>query len=572
MTKREEIGKHYQASPEVSVLIVGGGINGVGLFRELALQGVDVLLVERSDFCSGASAASSRMIHGGLRYLEFGEFRLVREAVRERNLLLQNAPHYVTPLKTTIPIFSFWSGMGSSIARFLGLNLNRPAHRGALMVRLGLSVYDLLTRKHRMTPRHTFSSRKAALEKRPGLNPGLRYTATFYDGLISYPERLGLELIMDGEDLCPEAHALNYVDVQEAADDTVTLRDHISGESFSVRPRTVVNATGAWIDFTNKRLGHATQLIGGTKGAHLVLDNPALFETLDDDMIYYETPDGRVAVVLPWLGKALIGSTDIRIDDPDKIRCTDEEINYIISAVAEAFPKMEINRSQIISQFTGARPLPHSGESTVAVSRDHSCTTLPPSDGIAFPVHSMVGGKWTTFRGFSEEMADRLLGELGRERRMGTGDLPIGGGKDFPLGDAGRVQWITKAAKETALSQARVDALLARYGTRALDVARYMTEEEDSPVTGLPGYSRREIAFMALHEQVAHLEDLVLRRTALALRGDLTQEILAEIAEILAEAVGWTQEERAEELARAETLLRERHSITLNKTTTGKTL
>ena len=170
----------------VDVLIVGGGINGAGLLRELALNRVDVLLVEKSDFAAGATSASSRMIHGGLRYLENGEFRLVRESLRERNRLLKNAPHAVKPLPTTIPIFSRWSGFANATAKFFD-RTSKPSRRGAALVKIGLSLYDLFTARDRVLPTHSFADRAAALRTRPLLHPGIVCTATYYDAWIPFP-------------------------------------------------------------------------------------------------------------------------------------------------------------------------------------------------------------------------------------------------------------------------------------------------------------------------------------------------------------------------------------------------
>jgi len=263
-----------------------------------------------------------------------------------------------------------------------------------LLVKIGLTAYDVLTRKNRMVPRHSFSSREEALAKRPSLDPSLICTATYYDAWISYPERLCLELILDGEAACPDAKALSYVSVEGVGEGRVLLRDGVSGEGVALRPRVVVNATGAWIDFTNKRLGHETKMMGGTKGAHLVLDNDELLEALDGDMIYYETSDGRVSVALPWLGKALIGSTDIPVEDPSKARCEEDEIEYILSALGEALPAVRLDRRQVVSFFSGVRPLPRSdAASTTAISRDHSCPVLEASGEIPFPIYSLIGGK-----------------------------------------------------------------------------------------------------------------------------------------------------------------------------------
>src|SRR5512141_3512945 len=207
---RNDILASLKRSPDVPVVIVGAGINGIGTFRDLAHNGVDVLLVERGDFCSGASAASSHMAHGGIRYLENGEFRLVHEAVQERNRLIQNAPHLVKPLPTTIPIFKFFSGLLNAPLKFLRV-LDRPSERGAFVIKAGLILYDAYTGKQRVVPRHKFLDRGESLARWGKLNPGITYTATYYDGAILQPERLGVELILDAEADHPGARALNYV-------------------------------------------------------------------------------------------------------------------------------------------------------------------------------------------------------------------------------------------------------------------------------------------------------------------------------------------------------------------------
>src|SRR5512136_1269893 len=206
---RQAILDSLKASP-AAVLIVGGGINGVGTFRDLCLQGVDAFIIDRADFCSGASSASSRMAHGGIRYLENGEFRLVREAVQERNRMIQNAPSLVKPLPTTIPIFKTFSGLFNAPLKFLGW-LDKPSERGGLIIKLGLIMYDAYTGKTRTVPRHVFDNRANSLKKYPCINPAVRYTATYYDGIILSPERLTIELLLDAEKEGEQARSLNYV-------------------------------------------------------------------------------------------------------------------------------------------------------------------------------------------------------------------------------------------------------------------------------------------------------------------------------------------------------------------------
>ena len=566
---RQAAFEYIRLHPDVSVLIIGAGINGAGTFRDLALQGVDVLMVDKADFCSGASAASSRMIHGGLRYLEFGEFRLVREAVRERNLLLHNAPHYVHPLPTTIPVRYWFSGLISCFGRFFRLGGYRPTDRGALLIKLGLTFYDIFTGKRREMPRHRFTLRKKSLQRRPNLPRDIVCTATYYDAWVSHPERLCHEVIADGQAFCESANALNYVALDGASAGEVRLRDQVTGDLLTVRPRIVINATGAWIDFTNRSLGHHTTLIGGTKGGHLVVDSPELLEALDGEMIYFENADGRTAVALPWLGKTLIGTTDLRINDPEQARCTDEEVGYILDAIARVFPAIKIKPDQILSRFSGVRPLPHSNAvSTSQISRDHHCVETEPDAGIKFPVLSLVGGKWTTFRAFSEQVTDNVLARLGRQRRQKTTTLPIGGGKDYPPNPNECARWLAAAAEAGTFSDKRLESLLERYGTTAQAVVAFTTAAPDSPLRHHDAYTRREILYLVEREDVVHLDDLVLRRTTMALLGELTDPLLAELADIAAAALGWNDVRKRAEIDRTRNILEDRFGINMNETKT----
>ena len=563
MTERQHHIDELCRQGDVSVLIVGGGINGTGLLRELALQGVDAVLVDKADFCSGASAGCTRMIHGGLRYMEFGEFRLVRESLRDRNALLRNAPHYVAALATTIPLFKRISGAISMARRFFHLGGTRSAHRGSLMVRVGLTLYDIFTWKSRLMPKHRFTSRRKALARRPLLHPDIIGTATYYDAYITYAERLGLELVLDAEALGPHARALNYVSLQGAVGGVVQLRDELSDRTFEVTPKVLVNATGAWIDFTNRTLGRQTKLIGGTKGAHLVLDNDDLYETLQGEMIYYETAEGRVAVALPWLGKCLIGSTDIRVGNPDDVRCEEDEVDYMLDSIRQVLPELDLTREHVVSRFTGVRPLRYSDEdATGSVSRSHYCAVIEPGDGVDFPVYAMTGGKWTTFRAFAEQVTDQLLARLGLARSAGSQDLPIGGGKDFPP-DQARRQWVEALAGSTHLPRQRLETLLERYGTRAEQVARFLAEQPDRPMRHHAGYTRREIEYIFRRERVVHVDDLLIRRTAIALLGELTDGLLAELVAIMAELHGWSRQQARDEAARGAAILKDKFGITV---------
>nr|MCU0466805.1 glycerol-3-phosphate dehydrogenase/oxidase [Anaerolineae bacterium] len=406
MSDRQQVISAIKAKREVSVLVIGGGVNGIGTFRDLAHQGVDVLLVEKGDFSSGASAGSSHMLHGGIRYLENGEFRLVSEALTERNLMLRNAPHYAKPLPTTIPIFSLFSGFLNAPLKFLRL-IEKPAERGAAVIKLGLIFYDWFARKHRVMPTHRMIGRAEALQSYPGIHPDVKYVARYYDAWMPYPERICLELVQDGEAVNPDAHALNYVSAVGAANGRVQLRDELTGETFEVQPKVVVNAAGPWIDFAMRALGKPTGFIGGTNGGEF----------------FFENHDGRIVLILPYLdGKVMVGTTDIRIQDPEDAVCTDDEIDYMLTLVSRVFPGFTVGREHIVFTFSGVRPLPASDKGyTGNVSRDHSIAITEAGEGgLPFPVLSLIGGKWTTFRAFSEQSADAALQRLGKPRATRT--------------------------------------------------------------------------------------------------------------------------------------------------------
>ncbi len=386
------------ADPKIDVLIIGGGINGIGLLRELALQGVRCLLIDKSDFAAGASSKSSRMIHGGLRYLENREFALVRESLYERNRLLDNAAHYVSPLKTTIPLYSRFGGSLRSALIFLGFSV-RPGERGSFITRFGLWFYDFVTRKDRRTPTHYLTGRSESLREIPGLNDRIVATATYWDAAITQAERLCIELVRDALAANPACTALNYVQLAGCRGSDIELKGLTTGQQFTVNPRIVINATGTWVDKANSLLGLETHFMGGTKGSHLVVDCPQLYEALGDRMVYYQHADGRVCIVFRFMDKVVMGSTDIPIDDPDKAECDEAEIQYMLQTLRSVFPGIEIRRDQIIFTFCGVRPLPAANTAVTAnISRGHTIQVVEPAGARTFSLFCLIGGKWTTFR------------------------------------------------------------------------------------------------------------------------------------------------------------------------------
>ena len=558
--------ERLKQSPEVSVLVVGGGVNGIGVFRDLALQGVDVVLVERGDFCSGASAASSHMAHGGVRYLENGEFRLVREAVQERNRLIENAPHQVQPLPTTIPIFKWFSGLLNAPLKFIGL-LSKPAERGAIVIKFGLALYDWFTREQGTVPNHQFAFRQQALKDFPKLNAAILCAATYYDGLIFSPERVCVEMIGDAEAAFEQAHALNYVSATAVAGDQVLLRDELGGVQIVVKPKIVINAAGPWIDRVNQSLGAATTFIGGTKGSHLVLDNPTLRAAIGDHEFFFENTDGRIVLILPLGERVMVGTSDLYFDDPDMVRCTEEEVDYFLGMLERVFPDVPVSREQIVFKLSGVRPLPASAAKTVGqVSRDHSIKELPAdiASGLSFPVLSLVGGKWTSFRAFAEQVTDEALRRLGQPRQGHTRNLGIGGGKDYPASIHQQTAWVSEQAERHAIAFERAETLFHRYGTQAEQVGAFIAAQgQDALLDNHKDYSRAEVVFLTQHEKVVHLDDLVLRRTMLAMLGELNVALLHELAELVGQVLGWPVGQVSNEVERCQAILQDQHGVEL---------
>jgi glycerol-3-phosphate dehydrogenase len=561
MRSRQEVIQSIKSDPKTTVLIIGAGINGIGVFRDLTLQGVKCLIVDRGDFCSGASMASSHMLHGGIRYLENGEFRLVREALHERNNLLRNAPHLTHPLPTTIPIFKWFSGILNAPLKFLGL-LDQPAERGAVIIKLGLMLYDAYVRGDSPMPSHHIHNRQQALKKWPDFNPEILFAATYYDGAMNSPERLALEILADGIREGDHARALNYCNAAGSEGKALLLRDELTGEVLKIHPELVVNAGGPWIDLINKGIDGPTQYIGGTKGSHLIVDHPQLRKAIGDHEIFFEYLDGRIVLIFPYLENlVMIGSTDIRIEDPDQVACSEEEIQYILGIVPRIFPGLEVTREEIIFKFSGVRPLPVAKGATGQISRDHSIEYLEKSQRAPWPILCLVGGKWTSYRAFSEQVTDRVLEMLQVKRRAETSRLAIGGGRNFPPDESARQAWIRQTARTTGLSGERVGQLFSRYGTLAEEVAFSLGEKPEAFLNSVPGYSRQEIGYLSRNEMVAHLDDLLLRRTKLAWTGKLTGGAVEEIAGAVGQYLGWSPASQQEESERAIHILRDKHGV-----------
>jgi len=554
---------HSQSEAEdVDVVILGAGVNGAGVFRDLSLQGVSCLIADKADFGSGTSAAPSRLIHGGLKYLETGEFGLVAQSTLERNLLLKNAPHCVEPLPTFIPVFSWTRGIWASIRTLFG-STTAPRSRGVVLVKIGLALYDFFGSRNQVMPKHSLHLRRRALKKMPDVTPRIVAGGIYYDAKISRPERLVFELVADGLAANPQSSAENFTSLISAQEGVLTF-ERPDGDPFSVRPKIVINAAGPWIDRVNAMLGAPSRLIGGTKGSHILLDHPKLVKSLNGHMIYFEADDGRICLVYDFLGLALVGSTDIPCKYPETVRCEPDETAYFIESLTSLLPALRFEPGQVVYSYSGIRPLPASDASSPGlISRDHSAPAVEADSARPFPILSLVGGKWTTFRGFAEEVADTVLARLGRTRATSTRQRPIGGGAGFPENPRARRDWLQMAVQGAGSSHERADQLLSRYGTTALDLLKSTSMQSDGErLTDIPDYSVAEIFWIARRERVVHLADIVLRRTTLAIEARLTHPALEHIAEVAAKALGWDQTRMEAEIAATARILESFHDAT----------
>ena len=376
------------------VVIIGGGINGAGIARDAAMRGLSVLLIEKGEIGAGTTSASTRLIHGGLRYLEHFEFGLVYESLRERETLLRIASDFVKPLAITIPIY-------------------KQSKRGRLTIRAGMILYDLLSRGKSL-PRHQMLSRDETLERWRGLNSeGLVGSAVYYDAQVEFPERLVLANVRSALEFGAEVLTHTRVTNFAVEDAKVTGVEFVTedGQTTFVEGEVVINAAGPWIDQVLERAPiRSPKLIGGTKGSHIIVSP---FPGAPGNAIYLEArSDGRPIFIIPWNKLYLIGTTDVRFEgDPDEVRCELWEIDYLLSETNLALPSAGLTRDSIIQTYSGVRPLPVTGDKDEQnITRRHFIREHPRLPNLL----SIVGGKLTTYRSLAEECVDLIFRKLGR--------------------------------------------------------------------------------------------------------------------------------------------------------------
>jgi len=515
------------AADEYDLIVIGGGINGAGIARDAGKRGIRTLLLEANDYGSGTSSWSTRLIHGGLRYLEYAELALVRESLLERRRLQRQAPHLIRPICLTIPVY-------------------RSARRGRFLIRLGLIAYDLLSLGKEL-PRHRMLSRKELMAAEPGLcSEGLTGGARYYDAQVSYAERLVLENVLSARE-----HGVvvrNYAPVTELR----RLPDgrhevgfvERGGEPSKAVAGIVVNATGPWVDRLLALAEHPfPRLMGGTKGSHVVA---GAFPGAPRHAIYVEAgSDGRPIFIVPWNDQYLIGTTDIRFEgDPADARASDEEIRYLLGETNRVFPDAALTENDLHFAYSGVRPLPWQAEGPEsAITRSH---LIVQHDEVADGLISIVGGKLTTYRSLAEETVDVVAGRLDRsfaDCRTRNDALPGAGGFDTALGVSERIGTVAPGGRKRLLGiyGGRVRRLLSLCEADP-SLARTLDRDE--------GVLAAEVALAVREEEARTLVDIVHRRLMIGLSARLGADLIDRVSRLAATELGWDEPARSEELER----------------------
>ena len=533
---------------ERPIVVLGAGINGAALARELVLSAVPVVVVEADDVACGSTAWSSRLIHGGLRYLEYGEIGLVRESLAERDRLVRLAPHLVAPLPFYVPVRRRLGGLAAAAARLAGCEgwarRWRPARgRGSWTIAAGLTLYDLLATGSGWPRHRTLQAGGAGL---PAVDRDrFPLACTYADAQMLYPERFTVELLVDARRAAAERNVAFEVHThrQTAFLPGGILRLAGSGEraEIDLRPAAIVNATGAWVDRTLATVfpgadGPGGRLIGGTKGSHILLLAPRLRAALADHGVYAEADDGRPVFVLPFgPDLVLVGTTDIPFaGDPATARADEAEIDYLLAATAALFPETAPGRAAVQQHYCGVRPLPAAGaagKAAGAITRRHMLVRHPRAP---LPAWSIVGGKLTTCRSLAETAAAEVLAALGRPVTGSSRERPL------PGACAGESRAaVVRAAAAAAVqcgcgnheAAAAAERLVQLFGARAAEACGAGTA---GLIRGTP-LPLAVAAFCVRHEWARTLDDLVERRLLLGFDPALCHGALEDMAAVLAD-------------------------------------
>jgi glycerol-3-phosphate dehydrogenase len=508
------------------VLIIGGGINGVAIARECVRAGQRILLVEQNDFSSGTTSRATRIIHGGLRYLEHGEVNLVRESLRERERLLSYYPHLVRPLQFLLVLS----------------NQNRSLLRNSLAIRTGLWLYHQWAGKRR-PPKVDLSDFERQLDA------GQSWSIYPYeDAQCEFPERLIAEWLI--EVMTAGAVVRNYTQVLqvESSDGQVTearLRDRRSNLEFEVSARRVVNATGPWADFVVnssglRRAANAQPMIGGVRGSHLVL--PRL-TGVPNQAIYTEAVDERPFFIIPWNGQTLVGTTEVADNNPENPQPSPGEIDYMLDSLARLLPHSHMTRANIRYTFAGIRPLPFSpGTNFAAVTRRHVIHDHQ-EDGAAGMI-SIIGGKLTTAVSLAREAARKMGLAVPQPAPIYIAPSPANGV------ESSLRQWARLVASKGNIPESRALAIAEWHGGRALAIAHAARQNQNwaTPICPHTEHIVAEAVEAVFHECAVTLGDILLRRVPVALGACWSELCSREAANRIGSALGWNESRIAKEL------------------------
>jgi glycerol-3-phosphate dehydrogenase len=514
------------------VIVVGAGINGAGVARDAAMRGLRVLLLDKGDIASGTTQWSTRLIHGGLRYLQYYEFALVRESLKDREELLRLATHLVRPLGFLVPVYDYMS-------------------RGKLMIQLGMIAYDALS-YDKSLKRHNVYSREQTLERYPGLNPeGLKGAAFYYDAQVEYAERIPVENAISAQENGAVVLTYAKVDriiVEDGRATGVEFEDLLGGGRYSAHAPVILNMAGPWVDEVLAGMNRSEErMIGGTKGSHLVVDP---FPGAPETALYVEAQeDGRPYFIVPWNGRYLIGTTDIRYEgDLDHVEASEEEINYLIEETNRVIPEAGLTRDDVLFTYSGVRPLPYQPEGAESgVTRRHILYDHSEKDPKIDGLISTVGGKLSTYPTLAREMVDEVYKKLGRKGpKSRTFEAPLPGSdtKDFEAFSA-RFKATSGLADELA------ERLLKLYGVRAPEVLDEAGEDPSLRVPLSPSATVEtellgaEVLYAFRREMAQTLSDVLLRRTMVGMGPHVALDVDEAAAQIAVDHLDWTQE-RAE--------------------------
>lgn len=507
------------------VVIVGGGVNGLGTAWDAALRGFKVLLVEKGDIGSGTSSWSSRMIHGGLKYLEKYDVPLVRESLKEREWLVKSAPHLVRELRFIIPFY-------------------KNNQNSAMILRLGMIAYDILSFDKSLKS-FEFFSRKKILEKEPGLNPkDLKGGCAYSDAQVDYSERLCYEIALAakeaGAEILTHVKAID-LNVSNGKVNSIKIKDELSGEEVDVPTKIVINDAGPWIDDVwPKEHISLPRMNGGTKGTHLVLHS---FPGAPSDAFYYESDDARPMMVIPWKDRYLIGSTDIPfVGDLDTASATQDEYDYILYETNKVLPEAKLTKKDVIYAYTGVRPLPYSEGSKVSdITRRHKIVDHKDKyDGL----YTLVGGKLTTFRQVGEDFGDILSKRLGKNVKCKTRKMKL------PGGNITSMEELRNQIKSTGINENLIKRLADQYGTIGVKLSKFIMEkpERQEIIDEAFGLTVGEVEWAVTFEEAYRLSDVIARRIMTGLEDDLGLGSIESVSKICAKILDWNEERRLQEI------------------------